>query len=65
MTVFSVLLVPEIICSSSNYLTSIRLDFPWPHRNIISVKEEKEEGEKEKDGIRRQRRGIFRDNKER
>lgn len=42
MATFSALLVPEILCFPSNYLTSIRLDFPWPHKNIISVKEEKE-----------------------
>lgn len=49
MTAFSALSVPETLCSPSNCLTSIRLDFPWPHRHIISVKEEKKEEEKEKE----------------
>lgn len=49
MTAFSALSVPETLCSPSNCLTSIRLDFPWPHRHIISVEEEKEKEEKEKE----------------
>lgn len=59
MTAFSALSVPETLCSPSNCLTSIRLDFPWPHRG----EGRRRKGERSR--RRRRRRAVFRDIEER